>query len=124
MNVPKDIVSSLIAVKHYTIKRSITVLMYDENLVKKYWAKWVQEGINIDFEEYIQCCQRIKHITKSTKYRNFQYCVVLGKIVTNVDLFEWKISQVDLCGFCGQTKESIVHIFVQCEKLTKIIKWV
>ena len=50
------------------------------------------------------------------KYKDFQYHLLLCKIVTNCDLFKWKIMDSDKCTFCKMEPENIIHLFVTCPK--------
>ena len=55
------------------------------------------------------------------KYKNFQYRLNLKKIVTNNDLFEWRMRDNFNCTFCDNAKETLLHLFWECETIQGII---
>lgn len=59
-------------------------------------------------------------ITNNGKLRSFQYRLINHAIITNVNLKQWKIVQSDLCTFCNQEKETIVHLFWECSRVVPI----
>ena len=59
--------------------------------------------------------QNIHKCTISTKLRDFQYRLLNQAVITNTHLFKWKIIQADLCTFCEEQPESILHLLVKCK---------
>ena len=59
--------------------------------------------------------QNIHKCTISTKLRDFQYRLLNQAVITNTHLFKWKIIQTDLCTFCEEQPESILHLLVKCK---------
>ena len=53
--------------------------------------------------------------TISTQLRDFQYRLLNQAVITNTHLFKWKIIQADLCTFCEEQPESILHLLVKCK---------
>ena len=45
-------------------------------------------------------------------------------IVTNIQLKEWKIIETENCYFCGIGKETIEHLFCDCEKVAELWNYV
>lgn len=65
-------------------------------------------------EHFCKQFVNIYKATVATKYRDFQYRLLTGAIVTNRLLFLWKIEETDLCSFCKQAVEDELHLFATC----------
>ena len=52
--------------------------------------------------------------TLSPKLRVFQYRLLHRNLVTNKDLFIWGIKDDNLCTFCNEEEETILHILWEC----------
>jgi len=53
--------------------------------------------------------------TRETKLRVFQYKFLHRRIATNAFLCKIGIKQVDSCSFCGESTETLVHLFWNCK---------
>jgi len=53
--------------------------------------------------------------TGETKLRVFQYKFLHRRIATNDFLCKIGIKQVDSCSFCGESTETLVHLFWNCK---------
>ena len=94
----------------------------DSDLVK-YANRWITGALpNLDREEYSKNFVSLLKVTKSTKLRDFQYRLLLGKLVFNDDLYKWGKRNSNECTFCGKHCESFQHIFVECEFTSNIWK--
>lgn len=60
--------------------------------------------------------------TIATKYRDFQYRLLTGSIVTNYKLQLWKIQENANCTFCNTEVEDELHLFCQCTQIQEIWK--
>ena len=86
------------------------------NVVCKYAGRWYQKhGIWFDTVNYQRCFLYLHKLTRVTKYKDFQYRLLLMKIPTNVDLCKWKLKDNDQCTFCGMMPETLAHLFIDCE---------
>ena len=56
----------------------------------------------------------IYSITNVPKYRSFQYRLLQRGIVTNIQLSKWGILESNLCYYCNEEKEELVHLFCTC----------
>ena len=65
----------------------------------------------------------LRECSKIIKFRDFQYRLNLGKIVTNVDLFEWKLKDSPKCELCQNNNETLIHIFYECNKVKPLIDY-
>ena len=92
--------------------------------IRKYTVRWQQEGFDVSEEQMQTALDTIYQCTKITKYRDFQYRLVLGKIVTNNNLAEWGISQDNKCVHCKSYIENLEHLFFTCQYVMPIIEWI
>ena len=79
------------------------------------WQKLCNETISCEDlgALFINC----RKVTNVGKYRSFQYRMLHNAIVTNIDLMHWKIKESDLCSFCQKERETVKHLFWECEKV-------
>ena len=65
--------------------------------------------------------------TRETKLRVFQFKFLHRRIATNDFLCKIGIKQVDSCSFCGETTETLVHLFWSCKHTQafwkKLLEW-
>ena len=87
-------------------------LIDDERYVLKYSGRWQEklEDILIAVPDYLRGFKVLNACTKTTKYHDFQYRLMLNKIFTNVDMYEWGIMLSDRCTFCNVEAETVLHI--------------
>lgn len=62
----------------------------------------------------------MQQTTIATKYRDFQYRLLMGNIVTNATLKLWKLSSTDKCTFCNLQREDEVHMLCECIKIKPV----
>ena len=70
--------------------------------------------LNIDKEGYIKAHKNIHIVTNVTKYRDFQYRLLVCALPANNQLFHWKKVPSQDCEFCAQPKQDICHIMFFC----------
>ena len=88
----------------------------DETIIEQLCNRWNEKyTLNTCFEELRKCFININHITLSTKHRSFLYRLLHIAIITNKDLFLWKMSNTDKCTFCNVEVETILHLFCSCK---------
>ena len=87
------------------------------------YIKWKEE-IGLDLPQgaysFAREIQNIYKVTNITKYRSFQYRLLLRGVVTNIQLYKWNIAPNERCYFCQQERESIVHLMCNCEIIKAI----
>ena len=92
-------------------------LQEDVILVHNKYVKWIKD-LGPDFCEdichYGKLHQQINQLTNITKYRSFQYRILQRGIVTNIQLSRWNVITSELCTFCGEQRETILHLFCHC----------
>ena len=71
--------------------------------------KEVHTGVVIEDWSFIYCIPF--SVTKDTKLQDFQYKLIHRILITNSFLCKCGLKETELCTFCTETKESLVHIF-------------
>lgn len=56
----------------------------------------------------------------STKYRYFQYRILVRSLTLNTHVAKWDASVSPRCSFCALYPETTIHIFVECPHIVKI----
>ena len=83
--------------------------------------KW-EEKLSIQFDEneleYYFVIPH--HVTMNTKLITFQFQILHQILPTNSKLFLFKLLDTELCSFCHETKETIVHLFYVCQHVRNI----
>ena len=104
-------------------KKVYEFLQDDVMIIHNKYLKWRQE-IGEDFVqglcEYGTLHANIYTMTNIPKYRSFQYRLLQRGIVTNIQLYKWKIVESENCTFCREHKETYRHLFVECEKVQEV----
>ena len=96
-----------VAIAHVTPVYEI--LINDENAMLKYANR-----LDLNIVKYYDAFKRLYQFTRITKYRDFEYQFLLGKIICNIDLKAWGIKDSDICTFCEEEQESMIHLFWEC----------
>ena len=89
-------------------------------LIHNKYLKWITE-IGYDafgsLYDYGLNHKEIYRTTNIPKYRNFQYRLIQRGLVTNIQLYKWNLSTTQLCQFCLQSKETIIHLIIECPQI-------
>jgi len=86
------------------------------SLPDKSQSKWIA-----DFKNYENSIEWDKsyilpfYCTKETKLQTCQFKLLHRRITTNDYLHKISISLTDICTFCEQKKDSLIHLFWDCE---------
>ena len=84
-------------------------------------TKWEGElALNFDAGDSYKFFISLYKCTRSTSVRAFQYLFIHRALVTNVQLFKWKMKETDLCTFCKNSPESIIHLFWHCPLISAL----
>ena len=97
-------------------------LIKDELYVLKYAYTWREQSIDLDPLLYLKAFQNIYRCTNVTKLRDFQYRLLLNKLVFNKDFVSWGRMDDELCNFCGCNTETFTHVYSECSIVCKIFK--
>ena len=92
------------------------MLIRNADFPQKAKEKWATDLSTTLPQDTFSCYfQNIHKCTISTELRDFQYRLLNQAVITNTHLFNWKIIQADLCTFCEEQSESILHLLVKCK---------
>ena len=61
------------------------LLIENHRALSKYHNRWLENQMYIDYEVYRKLFGNLHQTVKNAKYKDFQYRLLLGKIITNVD---------------------------------------
>ena len=98
-------------------------LQDDALLVHNKYIKWIQDvGTNFceGCLEFGRKHQSLYKVTNIPKYRSFQYRLLQRGLVTNIQLHKWGMRDTDLCTFCEQDKETLIHLFFYCTQVQQL----
>ena len=101
-------------------KEVYDILIDDDSSILKYKDKWRNYSIFVEDEEYKAAFASILSCTKITKYRYFQYRLLLHKIYTNDTLHKWNKISNPLCCLCKTQRETPVHALYECEVILDV----
>ena len=105
------------------LKPKISRVVYDRLIdnyqaLLKYAQSWRESAFpNLDYDLYHQSFKNLHIGIKNPKLRDFQYRLLLNKLVFNQDLNQWGMKQQEVCMFCEQVPECATHIFFHCSKV-------
>ena len=113
-----------------TVKGSISQKIYktlNANIfaIHGKYLKWFEElGPNFcsSLVHFGKNHMNIYRTTNIPKFRSFQYRLCQRAIVTNSQLYKWGIKESEMCTFCSEEKENIIHLFCQCPHIKTL--WV
>ena len=87
----------------------------DSSTLDKLRAKWNEDlGIELNNDDIACAFKACYSSTISPKLRVFQFRMVHRNIVTNKNLYDWKIKDTNLCTFCNEEVETHIHLFWEC----------
>ena len=75
--------------------------------------KWC-EVLNDEIDDWQAGYQIPFQCTKNNKFVVFQYKILNRFLCTNAVLYKCGLKETHLCSFCGETKETILHLFWEC----------
>ena len=78
------------------------------------------EKVSLNYKEYIQNFTNLYRVTNVSKCRDFQYRLLNNSILTNNCLFYWNIVDSKNCEFCQDAIQIPLHLFVTCQRTTRI----
>ena len=75
------------------------LMLEDSDALRKYCDRWLSEIPDLSYENFCQAFVRHSRCRCAVKYWDFQYRLMLKKIVTNADLCDWKLVNSATCTF-------------------------
>ena len=82
--------------------------------------KFAKNSLLLSEVEYREAFADIHFVTNVTKYRDFQYRLLVGAIPTNDRLFHWRKKPSQKCDFCECPKQTIGHLLYYCARSRKV----
>ena len=107
-------------VQPVTSKQAYNILNEETVNITAKSIKWEK-----DLECEIDLIKALKNVRRTTiipKYRSFMYRLLQRAVVTNIHLKHWKIKDSDLCSFCGEKRETYLHLFWECQVVQNLWK--
>ena len=108
----------------------------DKNISKKYYWTYIEKhyphneacrivwqkqlGVEIEEDQWAKILLSINNITNSTKLCLLQYKIMNNILTTNIRRAKWDKNISEYCSFCNQCKETVLHIFCECQKVKKL----
>ena len=97
-------------------------LIEDGGYIYRYLMRWREEDLpNMEYEQYRKSFKDLYRISKATKLRDFQYCLLLKKLVFNTDLVKWQKKDSHMCNFGKVEPDGLKHIFLDCRYTSHIL---
>ena len=96
--------------KYFSKQCMLNVNMLPLNIQSK-WEKEVHAVFFIEDWSFIYCIPF--SVTKDTKLLSI-YKLMHRILITNSFLYKCELKETELCTFCTETKENLVHIFWEC----------
>ena len=75
--------------------------------------KW-SEQLDIDIENWETIFSSIFKFTKNNKISILQFKLLHRIVATNSFLYKCKLKETELCSFCNETRETLLHLFYSC----------
>ena len=95
----------------------------NESLLAKVLRKWNENKCELlSYEQLIGAMRNISKTTIYVKLRAFQFCLLVRGIVTNINLYYYKIKDSKLCEKCKAVNETVEHLFWECNQIQKFWK--
>ena len=111
----EPLVSSLVYCDNIT-RRVYSRLLEKEVVFDNVGERWVKDlGEEISEEDLSYVFIHTRKLTTIGKFRSFQYRLIRRAIVLNSHLKRWNRRENDLCSRCATTKETISHLFYECD---------
>ena len=103
-------------------ERSLSRIIYSYlngniSLLHSKFVKW-NEDLSEDIAEGLYEFGRLHlnrySLTNVPRLRSFEYKILQRSVVTNSTLFKWKLIPSNLCTFCKEEPETLIHLFCTC----------
>ena len=106
------------------VRRSNLASYAYEEIVKKLYKEkpicavkhWEKEfGSSVTISVFFRSCNELYAVTNYIKLRSFQYRLLNRALVLNTHLYRWNILADNQCSLCYSSKETLRHLFYDCE---------
>lgn len=90
------------------------------------WDRYFSGAMTKDI--WLQSFAIMFQTTSNAKLLYHQFQISHFILVTNEDLFKWKIADSDICVWCREEIESLPHIYLECEVVKQfwanLVSWI
>ena len=102
--------------KSKPVKYVYNILIGDDELpLKRKYASFIKKFCTeISYECYCKAFMLIHFVTNITKYRDFQYRLLINLIYANDQLFHWGKKDSQRCEYCPEPKQTLLHLLWEC----------
>ena len=127
-NLKKDCFPNTVYYDQIICKEKVAQFYYkqinkSDNTQFNAYVKWQSRlGSNLTYAEYVKLFHNIYKCTNHTKLRSFQYRLLSNAIITNRQLYLWKIVNSELCSICKKEPETTKHLLYDCEIIQNVWK--
>ena len=81
-------------------------------------------NLTLNCKEMSKIITNITKITNYVKLRSFQYRLLCNAVITNKHLYRYKIKENDLCSFCTESTETVMHLLYTCKYVKPLWGWI
>ena len=123
MSTTASVHDELIKTKHVSRKVYQELCKIDNEADRDVMLRWENDlDIQITLDDFQKAFRNVYTVTNITKYRDFQFRLLHRSraIVLNSHLYRWGIINTNICSFCGVEKETLKHLFVDCEEIQQL----
>ena len=96
------------------------MLQHNEKKELEKMHKKFCKQVECSIEEYTQAFKDLYQVTDITKFRDFQYRILVNAIFTNNRLYHWKIVNTKICEYCQTEIQDVPHLMFECKNIRKI----
>ena len=107
-NAPTKLVYKTLLGRSYPVNTASKIIW--ENQLNVTWSE----------EEWWELFPKFRADIKITKLQFFQYRLLIGAVTTNQRVSTWNKDISPLCTFCKQQTETVMHVLINCQKVTEL----
>lgn len=90
----------------------------DNSILLLLWNNDLRLGMTQN--EFDKLFKDARKLVTSTKYRYFQYRILVRALTLNIHVSKWDPNVSFRCSFCNDKPETTIHIFVECPYVSKL----
>ena len=108
-------------------KKKISKFVY-KDLIEKHYSDKTPHGVikwsnyfhdEIDLGAWRQSMNNTYRIMKNTKTLMVQFKILHYIMITKEKLYQWNMSDTDVCSFCSECIETLPHVLLECEVIRR-----
>ena len=104
------------------VKNFYNECVSDKQIHFNTYVRWQQQiQCNMSLEEFVNAIYQAGRITTNGKLKSFQYRLLNMGILLNAKVYEWGLSDTDMCSQCACFKETVLHLFYECNYTKELL---